>query len=199
MAIAHSQVGRTTVMYAGNMGATHQLSGLLGAAKLMASDPTVSFFLVGSGLGKGKLESDIQRQGLRNVTVLPPQSWADFPKMLALADVSVVCQSPGTESLSFPSKTYSALSVGSAILALTHPESDLGQLVRREEVGVVAPPNDAQAIADSLRALMSDREQLDRMKLNARRIATEQFSSAQVESQWLDVLRPLVRANDSRR
>lgn len=192
LAEQYGQRDRLTVMYSGNMGATHQLGGLLAAARQLERESNASFILMGDGLGRPGLEAELQRHQLSNVRIVDSQPWDAFAKAIALADVSVVSQTSGSEHLSLPSKTYSSLAAGSAILALTSPGSDLGQLVTSEYVGKVAPPDDPVAIAAAIHELASDAGELAQMRQNARRLALERFNPDRVREMWHDALAPLI-------
>jgi glycosyltransferase involved in cell wall biosynthesis len=191
-AVEHGQVGVVTVLYSGNMGASHDLMPVIEAADRLRADPRVRFLNIGDGLGRPALEREVNRRKLENVQIVDYQPWSMLPLSLASGDIAVVTQRQGTEHLSMPSKTYSALAVGSAILALTEPDSDLARLVREHRVGRVCRRDDPAAIAGALRELLDHPERLQRMQVRARRLAEREFSEDAVYHRLLEVLRPLV-------
>lgn len=178
------------VMYSGNLGATHGLDGLLGAAAHLADNPGVRFLIIGRGLGRATVEREVARRGLRNISIMDPVPWSELNHSLALADVSVVTQAPGTEHLSIPSKTYSALAAGSAILALTGRESDLSRLVARTLAGRVCDFHDSAGIARVLEEWGRDRSALNHCKAAARNAAVSSFSLGHITGQWQATLAP---------
>jgi len=144
-------------------------------------------------MGRAELERGIQRHGLENMRLLDYQPWARLPYSLTTGDIAVVSQAPGTEDYSFPSKVYSALAAGSAILAITGTDSDLGQLILDREIGVVVPPTEPGAIASALQSLLDAPDRLARLRANARRVAVEEFSATVVQQQFRAALLPLIR------
>ncbi len=190
---AHDQVDRVTVMYSGNIGGAHGLEALVDAASRLGEAPTpLSWLLIGDGLGRPDLAAAVAQRALPNVALLDYVPWDELPWSLATADVAVVAQEPGTEHLSVPSKTYFALAAGSAILALTTPDSDLARLVTQHDVGVVCPAGDPAAIAAAVQALTEDRDALQARRDRARAAAEQLYSARVVRQRFLDVLRPLV-------
>jgi colanic acid biosynthesis glycosyl transferase WcaI len=189
-AVEHAQVDRLTVLYSGNIGLTHGVDRLVEAAADLRDLPDLSILIVGDGLGLEPARQAAAKHDLRNVVFLPRQSWGSLPLLLAAGDIAVVIQEPGTEHLSVPSKTYSALAAGSAILALTSHHSDLAQLVREHQVGVVCPP-DSRAIAAAVRQMRADPARLDALRRRARATAEQYFSAPVVKSRLLDVMSPL--------
>jgi len=72
-AVRHGQVDRLTVLYAGNLGAVHDLSVLPDLAESQRENPRVQFLVVGDGTGRAALQAEVSRRGLPNVAWLPPQ------------------------------------------------------------------------------------------------------------------------------
>ncbi len=176
------------VMYSGNLGATHGLDGLLNAADALRGNSQICFRVVGQGLGRAALEAAIKTRALSNVRVFDPVSWQDFPFVQALADVAVVAQAPGTEHLSVPSKSYSALAAGSALLALTEADSDLGRLVERHRLGRVCGFHATQAITSTLRGWCENEPELRAYQRRAREVAVSDFSLERITAAWREVL-----------
>jgi hypothetical protein len=116
------------------------------------------------------------------------QPWEVIPRSLASGDVAVVAQSADSAHLSVPSKTYSALAVGSAILAITPRESDLGRLVLEEGVGWVCEPGDTEALTNVLTSLPGDREGLALAQTAARALAERRFSEVAVHASLDQIL-----------
>lgn len=191
-AARHEQLGKLTVLYSGNMGASHGLDALLNAATLLRDDPTIGFVLIGDGLGRASVERTVEERQLRNVKILDRVSWETLPQSQAMGDVAIVSQARGTEHLSVPSKTYTALAVGSSILALTRDDSDLARLVKEHAVGHVHEPEDASGIADTLRKLATEPARLDAFRAAARKTAEGYYSARAIESRWKDLLAPFL-------
>ncbi len=190
LALELGQRDKLTVLYSGNMGAGHALGGVIEAAALLANEPGIAFVFIGDGLNRPSLEADVAQRKLQNVRFLDYQPHARLPFSLALGDVAIVAQAPGTEHLSLPSKTYSSLAVGSAILALTSPTSDLGRFVIDRGIGEVHSPEDASSIARTLRRLANSPEQLASFRHRARQLAVESYSEEAVYAAWRALLTP---------
>ena len=184
------QLNRLTFLYSGNLGASHELTGLLEAAKALEKDKDIGFLIVGDGLGRSVIEDTVQNRGLHNVTLAPRQPWSVLPQLLATGEVAIVSQSPGTSHLSVPSKTYSAMAAGSAILALTEPNSDLAHTVESHRVGLVRHPQDRKGIISAIRELASDRVALADMRRAARETALKHYSLHAAKQAYYNLLSP---------
>lgn len=120
--------------------------------------------------------------------------------MLA-ADVGLITMIPGAEAAVMPSKAYSAIVAGQAILAVCPLDSDLAELVLRHDCGwVVVPaggrsgesfsfPHAAvhygpQGLRDVFHRIVSDRDTLHRKRTNAFLAGHRLFSTQAVARQW---------------
>lgn len=177
-----------TVLYAGNLGDTHDLDAIVETATRVASEAGIRFEIVGDGTGREGIESAIRERGLTNVRIRNPVPWEEFPTLLATADVGIVSQRVGLEDLSMPSKTYSYLASGLAILAFTKRECDLGRLVSQEGLGVVAGPGEEAEAAAFLRRARSEPSQLEAMQQRARAVAREKYSEEVAATAWSELL-----------
>ncbi|HEX7601485.1 MAG TPA: glycosyltransferase family 4 protein, partial [Polyangiaceae bacterium] len=187
-AVRHGQADRLTVLYAGNLGAVHDLSLLPDLADSFRDEPGVHFLVVGDGAGRPALQAEIARRGLPNVTWLPPQSEEELPLLLATGDIALVALARGAEGVSMPSKTYYAMAAGSAILGLSRPGSDLARVIESFECGVNVDPADRDAAVAALRDLVGDGARLQRYRANARRAAEKEFSSEVCVPRLLDLV-----------
>jgi colanic acid biosynthesis glycosyl transferase WcaI len=193
-AVRHGQAGKITVLYSGNMGASHGLMPAVEAADRLQHDNRIAFLLIGDGLGRPGLERYVADRRLKNVLILDPQDYETLPFSLATGDIALVVQAPGTEHLSLPSKTYSSLAAGSAVVALTSEDSELAALVRTYDAGAVCPWDDAGRLADIIRGLADRPRELARFRTNARAAAVEEFSADKACSRFLSALEPLFRS-----
>ena len=180
---AHSRADRVTVLYSGNMGASHGLEGLVEAMESLDEELAVEVLLIGDGLGRKVIEDRLEARPAARLKLMDYQPWEVIPRSLATGDVAVVAQAIDSAHLSVPSKTYSALAVGSAILAITPRASDLGRLVIEEGVGWVCEPGDTEAIAEVLRGLPGDPDGLAASRAAARSLAERRFSESAVHAE----------------
>lgn len=188
-AVRHRQAGRLTVLYAGNLGAVHDLSLLPDLAESLRENASVHFLVVGAGSGLPALEGEVSRRGLPNVSFLPPQPEEDLPLLLATGDIALVALARGAEGVSMPSKTYYAMAAGSAIFGLSRAGSDLARVIESFGCGVNADPANRDGAVAALRGLLADGEKLARCRVNARRAAETEFSTDTCVPRLLEVAR----------
>jgi colanic acid biosynthesis glycosyl transferase WcaI len=135
----HGLMGRTVVMYAGNVGFSQSLGLLVHAARAFATArPDVVFVVNGGGAARPALEADAA--DLPNVRFVDYQPIERLPEVLAAADVHVVPLKRGLAHASVPSKLYSILAAGRPVLASVDPGTEVARTLEQAGAGVGVPP-----------------------------------------------------------
>ncbi|MEV3999533.1 glycosyltransferase [Streptomyces halstedii] len=139
------------VLHSGNMGLKQGLDVLVGLARLA---PHVRVVLMGDGNQRAALRTSAA--GLPNVDFLPPAGAAEFPDVLAAADVLAVTQRASVLDMSVPSKLTSYFVSGRPVVASVAAEGGTADEVRRSGAGVLVAPEDPAALLAAVRALTED-------------------------------------------
>ncbi|MEU2718540.1 glycosyltransferase [Streptomyces sp. NPDC007205] len=142
------QEDRTVVLHAGNMGLKQGLEVLVEAAR---QAPEVQVVLMGEGNQREALRA--LGAGLSNLSFLPPAEEADFPDVLAAADVLVVTQRASVLDMSVPSKLTSYFAAGRPVVASVAGGGGTAHEVHRSQAGIVVPPEDVAAVLTAVRNL----------------------------------------------
>ncbi|WP_432096164.1 glycosyltransferase family 4 protein [Streptomyces sp. bgisy100] len=143
--------GRTVVLHSGNMGLKQGLEVLVEAAR---QAPEVHIVLMGDGNQREHLRA--LGGGLPNLHFLPPADEADFPDVLAAADVLAVTQRASVLDMSIPSKLTSYFAAGRPVVASVADQGGTAEEVRRSEAGVLVPPENPGTLLAAVRKLAED-------------------------------------------
>jgi glycosyltransferase involved in cell wall biosynthesis len=145
--------GEKIVGYAGSHGLPNALDTLLDAAALMKGEP-VRFLLVGGGLEKQRLQERAAREGLDNVTLLPPIPKVQIPSLLAAFDVAYIGwqRTPIYRFGIAPNKLMDYMMAGCTVLHSVDAGNDP---VAESGCGLSVPPEDPAAVAAGLRQLLA--------------------------------------------
>ena len=175
---AHSYVraDALVVLYSGNFGASHDIDSILEAARQLQEDPDIFFLLIGGGEKYPEAASFAERHGLSNLRVLPWQPEERVPFTLPLGDIALVALDEGMEDYMVPSKTFSYLAAGSAIVAITNEPSELTEILDQAPVGLRVPPRQPDTLASAIRTLAADKPRLAAMRAQARQLAERRYS-----------------------
>jgi colanic acid biosynthesis glycosyl transferase WcaI len=179
---------RFVVGYSGNLGRAHEFETLIGAARLLCADRRFAFLITGSGAKAGSLQSVVRAENLENFVFQdyqPPELLSDS---LAAADVHLVSLLPALEGLIVPSKIYGILAAGRPTVFIGDAGGDLARMVRDHGCGIAVGVGESEQLAARLRELQSDAARHESMGRNARRLATERYTSERAVEDWIEFL-----------
>ena len=152
--------GEFIVAYAGNMGVATGMDVVLDAAQLLRQQDEFRFVLVGGGAECGGLARRIERERLRNVTLLGAQPREVAAAIVRDADVSLVPLRRGVDD-SLPTKLFDALAQGTPVIVCADGEAKA--FVERSGGGIAVPPEDGAALAQAIRELATDSERREKL------------------------------------
>jgi len=178
-------VDKFVVMYAGTVGFAMGANTIPRTAQLLAQYQDIRLVVVGAGSECGVIETEMERLGVDNLLLLPPQPRDDLPDVLASAGVLLVTlrkeltENPnGYFRAVVPHKLLTGMASGRPILASVEEESDTAELVRLSKCGRVVPPEDPKALAEAIVAMKQNPEDLEKCGNNGRNFVCKHFSSA---------------------
>lgn len=180
--------GKFIIQFSGNMGRTHGLQDLVSLAERFEGDEDVHFLVFGWGAGRPWLEEMIEREDLKNVTLLDPCSKEELGMYLTCCDLFFLPFKAGMEGISVPSRMYNVMAAGNPILAICSRQSELAMVVEEEAIGWVSEPNDLDSMEAAIRAAISNPEELTQMRRRARAAVEAKYTRQQVVDQFAELL-----------
>lgn len=188
---------KLVVLYSGNMGLTHDIETLIEAADRLQGIEDLRFLLIGGGGRREEVAEMVRQRALQNVTMLPYQPQEQLPYSLTCGDISLVTLGEGIEGLSVPSKLYSSLAAGLAVVAIMGPGSEVGDVVDGYECGYRVSQGDVSGLVDAITTLHDDREVLSGMRGRARACFEENFTKTMSIGSYAALLRTVVTGSQS--
>lgn len=115
---------------------------------------------------------------------LGQQEWI---AVMEQADVALVSMAPGAETVVMPSKTYSAMMAGQAILAIAPENSDLVDLIRSADCGWWVEPGDVEGLAQALKEISAEGAALLEKRECAYHYAHAHFGQDRLAEAWIQL------------
>ena len=145
-----------------------------------------------SGSGKNKFEKHVKKglsSLLQNGTIVLGNAlnYAEWINAMKTSHIGMVFQLSGAGKVVFPSKIFSILVSGQAVLAIADKNSELGRLVTDNDCGWVVSPGDI----DSLKSAFADSlnpEILHKKRLNAYKLGQSRFDIKHLAKKWSRIL-----------
>lgn len=175
------------ILYCGNMGKMHDVETITGAL-MKLSGSSVGLDAKFRGTGQGIVRMRETASSIKGkILVQVGSSLIDNEWIMAMKDASValVTMNDGAENIVMPSKAYSALVAGQAILAVCAKRSDLADLVLSHDCGWVIEPGDVKGLAGLIEHLASAPKEVLEKRLNAFTAGHKYYSARVVAQQWI--------------
>ncbi len=179
---------RTVVMYAGNLGFSQPLELMVEAARELAHRDDVVFVINGDGSRRQELES--LASGLDNVVFADFQPVERLAEVLAAGDVHVIALRRGLARASVPSKLYSILAAGRAVLASLDSGTEVATVVSSQRAGIAVAPQDQAAFTAAVLELV-DNSDLAAMGSAGRQFVLQRASAQGVAAAYADLFEEL--------
>lgn len=182
------------ITYSGNIGLSQNLALLLAVAEAMQREiNAVRFVIIGEGVEKEHLQSEIKQRNLSNVSVFPFQPYEQISHVFSLGDVGLIISKSGVGEISVPSKTWGIMAAERPILASFDKESDLVKIIEKSECGLTSKPDDVESMVDNIKTLYSNRELRMQMGSNAKRYLEKYNNKEKCVSMYVDTLKNVIK------
>ncbi|KAA0226942.1 glycosyltransferase WbuB [candidate division KSB1 bacterium] len=176
------------VLFSGNMGWRQRLEILIEVA-FKLQDVPIRFVFIGEGVKKPKLQEMAQTRKLNNVLFFPYQPRHLMEHSLAAADLAVVSHEREAIGFGVPSKIYTYMASGRAILGLASKPCELIDMVKALQCGwVFDEDHDKDAIVAQLRQLVQAPQPCLAAGRRARQAFEENFTLQLIAQQYLEVI-----------
>lgn len=179
--------GRIVALYSGNIARKQGIEILIEAARALQHRPDIAFVICGEGPNRKQLE--MQAEGLGNVQLRDLQPAEHMGAMLAMADLHLLPQIAGAADLVLPSKLTNMLASGRPVVTTAAPGTGLYNEV--DGCGICVPPDDAQALAQAIAALVDDPGRMARLGHAAADRAAERWQQDAILARTITALRAL--------
>jgi colanic acid biosynthesis glycosyl transferase WcaI len=191
---ARRKPGVTTVAYLGTHGMCQGLATIVRVAEKFRHDPTVRFLFVGDGAEKAEVAGLARQLNLTNCTFLDP---VRRELVASIYEHSDICLVPLRDRSIFetvlPSKMFEIMGVGRPILLSGRGRA--ARFVEESASGVVAPPEDVDAIAKQIDRLR-DADLRAALSVNGRAYVKAHFDRRELARRYEGVLAAAIAPSD---
>jgi glycosyltransferase involved in cell wall biosynthesis len=170
---------RFVVSYAGNIGNAQDFTPVLIAAERLRNLP-ISFVIVGDGIKKESLRTEVARKGLESVILLDYQPRERVPLINAASDLCAVLLDEHVQGFGFPSKIYTILASARVPIVWASPQSDLKAVVDESHCGRFVTIPDVDGFVETLHKCLVTRESLEPEGLLGRKYVERAYTKEAV-------------------
>lgn len=176
-----------TVVYAGNLGNAQNIGIVIDAAYMLSD---IQFVIFGSGGLENEIRERLKKEGMTNVRLLPLQPLSRVSYVYSLGDVCIVSCKAGLGGSAMPSKTWSIMSCGRAVVA-SFDEGELKDIIEKNNCGVFTHAGDVREFTEAIKMMASNPEHCDEKGVNGRRFILQNLTKQAGTQQYVNVIKSL--------
>ena len=181
---------QTRFLYSGTLALKH--NPMLLARLANSLDEGQEVVLVSAGVGADFLRDKVTNNEVRNLRILPLQSFDIFDQVLASGDVLLAVIEREAGTFSVPSKILSYLCAGRPIVLAAPKENLAAQILRETGAGLVVEPEDVDGFRNAALQYANYPDRANAAGKAGRRYAEENFDLSKVASRFEMLFEQLV-------
>lgn len=180
------------VVYAGNLGRAQNIEVIIETANKLKNYKDIIFLLFGSGQQESFYKEMSLEMNLHNVKFLPLQPLNLVPYVYSLGDVSIVSCKEGFGKSAMPSKTWSIMSTGTAVIANFDEGTELQNIIERNNAGIFTKSGDVIGLKNAILKLYKDRDLCREMGDNGRTFILNNLTKEVGTRKYVDIIKEMV-------
>ena len=165
----------TVFIFSGNLGLGHGLD-FLNEAILQLKDYEKAFFLIGgAGTYFDRMKDFFEKHNLSNALLYSYLPDDEYRALIGTCDVGLVLLDHKYSYPQFPSRLLSYLENKMAVLCAVTDETDIGNVVKENEVGLSTTHGDVDAFKAAVRAMCENKTRTKHMGMNGFELLKQQY------------------------
>ena len=175
------------VLYAGNLGNAQNIQIIVDAARRFRDNDKIEFIVFGKGGQENEIKETKMKEQLDNLKIFPLQPYDRVAKVYGLGCVCIVACKPGLGGAAMPSKTWSILSSGRAVLA-NFDDSELKEILEENKCGIFTKSGDIDSFVSAIKKLAQNPEICVEMGKNGRQFILDNLTREVGTRKYVEVI-----------
>ena len=191
-----SELGFTNMLYAGNIGLAQEWDLVLNLAKEIR-DEFITIWIIGEGVKKEYLKSQIEKHNLSNIKLLPYQERKYMPAINLFADFHFIAMDKSMENDGFPSKVYSIMASGRPMVIVSSENTPITSFLNETDTSLLVTDHSLSGFKNAVLKLALDKELRISLGANGRKIIDQDYTKEKVINQYVTLFEKIVSKNNS--
>jgi len=176
-------------VYAGNLGNAQNIDVIVRASEKLKNIPDIRMIIIGEGMQKDIYMRMAKELSLDNLMFFPMQPYEKISQVYSMGDCSIVSCKPGVGASGLPSKTWSALSAGTPVIASFDDRTDLKRIIEKNRLGLFTSAGDSDALADAILTLYKNPDMRREMGQNGRMFVLNNLTKSIGSEKYFEIIR----------
>ena len=183
----HELDNKFIVQYSGNMGLWNDMRTFGLVANKLANEQ-INFVFIGDGVRKAELTDAITSESREHIHFLPFQPKENIGDSITACHIALVSLNTGLEGMAVPSKIMGIMAAGIPVVACVPELSEIAQIVKENECGLIVPPGDEQACANAILKLYAHTSNRKRFGENGRKAFLNMYSTQVIAKEYINLI-----------
>ena len=176
--------GKTNMVYAGNIGIAQEWDLVVNLAKVIKKYP-ITIWIIGEGVKKKYLESQIKNHNLTNIYLLPYQERKYMPVINLFADFHFIAMNKNMENDGFPSKVYAIMSSGKPMVVVSSKQTPIVSFLEETKAALTVTNHSLRDFRKAVLKLTTDKNLRDKLGLNGRKVVEQKYNKKVVIEKYI--------------
>lgn len=176
--------GKTDMVYAGNIGIAQEWDLVINLAKAIKKLP-ITIWIIGEGVKKKYLESQIKKHKLFNIQLLPYQERKYMPVINLFADFHFIAMNKSMEHDGFPSKVYTIMSSGKPMVVVSSDQTPIVSFLEQTKAALTVTNHSLTDFKKAVLKLEADKDLRNTLGANGRKVVEQKFNKQVVIKKYI--------------
>ena len=176
--------GKTDMVYAGNIGIAQEWDLVINLAKAIKKLP-ITIWIIGEGVKKKYLESQIKKHKLFNIQLLPYQERKYMPVINLFADFHFIAMNKSMEHDGFPSKVYTIMSSGKPMVVVSSDQTPIVSFLEQTKAALTVTNHSLTDFKKAVLKLEADQDLRNTLGTNGRKVVEQKFNKQVVIKKYI--------------
>lgn len=190
-----SEPGFTNMLYAGNIGLAQEWDLVLNLANEIR-DESITIWIIGEGVKKEYLKTQIEKHNLSNIKLLPYQDRKYMPAINLFADFHFIAMDKSMEHDGFPSKVYSIMASGRPMVIVSSENTPITSFLNETDTSLFVTDHSLSGFKNAVLKLARDKELRISMGSKGRKIIDQDYTKEKVINQYVSLFEKIVPKNN---
>lgn len=186
-------IDKKVFIYGGNLGKPQGIPFIIECLKSQRNNDEAFFLIVGSGTEYEKFHEYIRTDHPQNVRLMSRLPKEDYDRMTGSCDIGLIFLDHRFTIPNFPSRLLTYMQAKMPVLAVTDPNTDIGEIVRKGNFGWWAESSNVEGFQSLIYEIVSQRNCFSQMGENAMNYLRQNYSVKQQYEIILQALSEIVK------
>lgn len=183
--------GYTNLLYAGNIGLAQEWKLIIDLA-IEIKNVKIEIWIIGEGLKKPYLKSQIKKNGLNNIKLLPYLDRKYMPALNLFADIHIIAMNKKAEKYGFPSKVYTIMASGKPMIVVSSEKTPIVSFLKNLDSALLVTDHSLFSLKKNLLTLHRSIELRNRLGNNGRAEIKNRYTKQIVIKEYTDLFETLL-------